>query len=151
MGIYTTIKEINFMKNQSETSPAVFPVSPYLIVRNVAEAVHFYEKAFQFQLSEINPGDDGIPLHAEMTYQGQLMMCGKEGAYGSPLKAPLTSGVESPITLCVYCEDVDKFYTMSLAHGAKSVSAPEDMFWGHRMCQLQDLDGYTWCFMTPTS
>lgn len=139
------------MKNKSEASPIAFPVSPYLTVRNVMEAAHFYEKAFQFHLSEMKPGDDGIALHAEMTYQGQLIMCGKEGAYGSPLKAPITSGVESPISLCVYCDDVDKFYKESLAQGAKSISAPENMFWEHRMCRLQDLDGYVWCFMTPTA
>jgi PhnB protein len=139
------------MNTQTEASPATPAVSPYLTVRNVMEAVQFYEKAFRFKVSEVKSGEDEIGLHAEMSYKGPLIMCGNEGAYGSPLKAPATSGVESPMTLCLYCDDVDEFYKTSLSQGAKSISAPEDMFWGYRMCRLQDPDGYTWCFMTPTA
>jgi uncharacterized glyoxalase superfamily protein PhnB len=135
-------KKEKIMKNQTE-------ISPYLTVRNVTEAVQFYEKAFRFKVSEIKSDEDEIGLHAEMSYKGQLIMCGKEGAYGSSLKAPATSGVESPITLCLYCDDVDTFYRNALAQGAKSISAPENMFWGYRICRLQDPDAYTWCFMTP--
>ena len=139
------------MKTQSETSHKTFSLSPYLTVRNVDEAVQFYEKAFQFKISEVKSDDDNTALHAEMTYKDQLIMCGKEGAYGSSIQAPATSSMESPITLCLYCDDVDEFYKKSLNHGAKSLSAPEDMFWGYRMCRLQDPDAYTWCFMTPTA
>jgi len=135
------------MTQSSQTSS----VSPYLTVTDVDKAADFYQKSFQFTLSEIKPGEDGKGIHAEMAYKGQLLMFGKEGAYGSPLKSPHTSGVESPITLCLYCDNVDEFYKAAMAHGAKSVGEPEDMFWGYRMCRLQDLDHYTWCFLTPVS
>ena len=125
-------------------------VSPYLTVTNVDRAATFYQKAFQFTLSEMKSGEDETGMHAEMKYKDQLIMIGKEGAYGSPLKSPCTSGVESPITLCVYCENVDAFYKAAITQGAKSISEPEDMFWGDRMCRLQDPDHYTWCFLTPT-
>lgn len=124
-------------------------VSPYITVKNVDTAAKFYQTAFQFTLSELKQGEDGSGIHAELNYKDQLIMIGKEGAYGSPLKSPLTNGISSPITLCVYCEDVDKFYNEALEHGAQSISAPENMFWGYRMCRLGDLDGYVWCFMTP--
>lgn len=137
------------MTTKPQNSHPMSWVSPYLTVTNVDAAVDFYKKAFQFMVSEVKPGEDGVSLHAEMQYKDQLIMVGKEGAYGSPLKAPRTSGVESPITLCVYCDDVDQFYKAALSNGAKSISAPEDMFWGDRMCKLQDPDNYTWCFLTP--
>jgi|ERR1700722_7417601 len=126
-------------------------VSPYLTVRDVDAAVKFYQKAFQFIPTQITPGKDGTSEHAEMEYKNHLIMAGKEGAWESLLKSPRTSGVDSPITLCVYCDDVDQFYTAALSNGAKSISAPEDMFWGDRMCRLQDPDNYTWCFLTPVA
>ena len=124
-------------------------VSPYITVKDVDAAAKFYQTAFQFILSEHKPGEDGVAVHAELNYKDQLIMIGKEGAYESPLKSPITSGIDSPITLCIYCEDVDTFYKKALNGGAKSISSPEDVFWGFRMCRLQDLDNYTWCFMTP--
>src|SRR5947208_3037975 len=111
-------------------------VSPYLTVIDVDKAADFYQKAFQFTLSEVKSDDDGKGMHAEMDYNGQLIMAGKQGAFGSSLKSPRTSGVESPITLCLYCDNVDEFYKSAVANGAKSISAPEDMPWGHRMCRL---------------
>lgn len=139
------------MSTQSQHSSNTAWVAPYLTVIDVETATEFYTKAFQFRVSEIKPGEDGKGIHAEMTYKDYLIMCGKEGAYGSPLKSPKTSGVESPITLCVSCDDVDDFYQKALTHGAKSISAPEDMFYGYRMCRLQDMDNYVWCFMRPTA
>ena len=34
------------------------------------------------------------------------------------------------------------------ASGAKLISEPEDMFWGDRMAQMEDLEGYLWVFAT---
>jgi uncharacterized glyoxalase superfamily protein PhnB len=83
-----------------------------------------------------------------MKYKDQLLMCGKQGCYGSTTKSPLTSGVECPITLYLYCEDVDKFYKEALSKGALSLAEPENMFWGDRMCRLKDPENYIWSFAT---
>ncbi len=123
-------------------------VSPYITVHDVESAASFYEKAFQFQKLEMVPGEDGNIWHGEMRYKDQMIMLGKAGAYGGKTQAPKTSGVESPMNLYLYCEDVDKFYTKAVAAGAKSLVAPDNMFWGDRMCKMQDPDGYTWCFAT---
>ena len=135
------------MTTPSQHAPTEAWVSPYITVVDVDAAVGFYKNAFQFTVSEVKSGEDGRSLHAEMSHNNQMIMCGKENAYGSSLKSPQTTGIESPITLCVSCEDVDDFYQKALSHGAKSISVPEDMFYGYRMCRLQDLDNYTWCFM----
>ncbi|MBY0500600.1 MAG: VOC family protein [Alphaproteobacteria bacterium] len=139
------------MSKPSQHSSNETWISPYLTVIDVDAAVDFYTRAFQFENSEIKPGDDGKGIHAEMIYGGHLIMCGRESAYGSLLKSPKTSGVDSPITLCISCDDVDAFYQKALAQGAKSISAPEDMFYGYRMCRLQDIDNYVWCFMKPAA
>src|SRR5882762_7224083 len=107
-------------------------VSPYITVKDADAAVNFYQKAFHFELKEKAPGEDGTTWHAEMKYKDQLLMFGKQGAYDKECasKTPTDSGVASPINLYIYCEDVNKFYQHAVAAGAKSLAAPEDMFWG---------------------
>lgn len=123
-------------------------VSPYIIVADVDKAAEFYKNAFGMKVHEIMPGEDGISVHGELHYKNHLLMIGKQGAYGGKSLSPKTSGVESPMNLYIYCEDVDAFYKHALAHGAVSSTAPEDTFWGDRMCRIKDPDNYVWCFAT---
>jgi uncharacterized glyoxalase superfamily protein PhnB len=133
--------------------PAGFPwLSPYVTVKDVQAAAEFYKKAFGFGIKDIAEGPDGIPGHAELTYQDQVIMIGREGDWGEKgkISSPKTSGTASPINIYIYTENVDAFYKKALAAGAKSLGEPTDMFWGDRMCNLEDLDGYNWCFATHT-
>lgn len=123
-------------------------VSPYITVKDAQAALDFYQKAFGFQKKDAIKGDDGSIWHAEMRYKNQLLMLGKEGAYDKAALSPQTSKVESPISLYLYCENVDQFYWSAIAGGAKSLMAPQDMFWGDRMCKLECPDGYVWTFAT---
>lgn len=125
-------------------------VSPYITVENIDTAIPFYQKAFGFEKLDAVPGEDGSTWHAELRYKNQLLMLGKAGAY-KPGQSPKMSGVESPMNLYLYCEDVDSFYQNAIASGAESLEAPSDMFWGDRMCRLKDKDGYVWCFATYKS
>lgn len=136
------------MNNHPSKQPGYAWASPYLIVSDVAKAQAFYKKAFQLETGEPIVGDDGVPNHAELRYHDSTMMIGKEGNYGSTIKTPKSSGIESPIILYLYCDNVDEFYKHAVAAGAKSLLEPADMFWGDRMCALQDPDGYTWNFAT---
>ena len=56
----------------------------------------------------------------------------------------------SPVSLFVYCEDVDALCKQAQAAGATVAMPPADMFWGDRMCSLIDPDGHTWNFSTHT-
>lgn len=125
-------------------------ISPYLLVNDVEAAVKFYEKAFGFNKKQMMPGPEGNIVHAELTYQGQTIMLGKAGAFGENIQPPIASGMKSPISLYVYCDEVDKFYDTAVTAGAKSLQAPDDTFWGDRMCCLQDSEGYIWHFATHT-
>ena len=123
--------------------PANFPwVSPYIMVSHLESAINFYHNAFGFEFKE------HTPEHAEMRYKDQILMFGQEGSYGSKSKSPKSSETESPVNLYIYVENVDEFYKNALESGAKSIGAPEDMFWGDRMCRLQCPEGYTWAFAT---
>ncbi len=126
-------------------------VSPYLTVQDADIAIEFYAKAFNFTIIEKTAGDDGSTWHGELQYKDQLIMLGKAGAYGGTSKPPVMTGVESPISQYIYTEDVDAFHNNAVTAGAKSLGEPENMFWGDRMCRLQDPDGYIWCFATKVA
>jgi uncharacterized glyoxalase superfamily protein PhnB len=123
-------------------------ITPYLTVKDVDAAKAFYETAFGFIATDENVGEDGTLQHLEMTYRNQLIMFGKQGAWGSTTLTPNSSGTACPINLYLYCDNVDDFYRHALKCGAQTIVEPQDTFWGDRMCQIKDLDGFAWCFAT---
>lgn len=127
------------------------PVTPYITVKNIDGVLTFYQKAFNFVLKEKVPDSENNTLtaHAEMLYQDQVLMFGREGAYSGLTKAPISLGLDyPPIALYVYCDDVDAIYAQAIKAGAQSITAPEDMFWGDRTCRLKCPEGYIWAFAT---
>lgn len=121
---------------------------PYIIVDDMDEAISFYEKVFGFKLSDKPIEENGETVHAELTYLDIQIMLGKQGAWGSGKMTPKATSVECPIGLFIYVEDVETFFAHAKEHGAEVLDAPEDMFWGDRMCRLRDPFGYDWSFAT---
>jgi uncharacterized glyoxalase superfamily protein PhnB len=137
--------------SQSSGRPSTMPwLSPYLVVRDPARALEFYQKAFGFAQRSAHTGPDGKIQHAEMTYEDAVLMFGPEAECQGqpPTKAPATTGTPSPVGLYIYCPDVDALHARAVAAGAQSAQAPIDMFWGDRMCSLIDPDGHKWSFAT---
>jgi uncharacterized glyoxalase superfamily protein PhnB len=126
--------------------PQTPTLTPYLTVQDAAKTIAFYETAFGFSLM-FKHEEAGRPVHVQMAYQGeQVVMFAPEGAFGSTAKAPTSSGVEMPFNFYVYVPDVDPIYRRAVAAGCKSIMPPDNMFWGERFCQVEDLDGYRWGF-----
>jgi len=124
-------------------------LSPYLIVQDPESTIEFYRKAFGFEfLADPIKNEDGTIGHAELKYQDAVIMLGKQGAFGGTTKSPANSGVESPVGLYVYVNDVDAFTAKAKKAGAKVTAEPEDQFWGDRMSKIVDPEGYTWTFAT---
>lgn len=119
-------------------------LSPYLTVRDAKASLQFYEKAFGFKKKNSMADADGVIKHAEMTWKDAVIMFGAEGAN----KAPATGGNPCPMSLYVYCDDVDALFQRAAAAGATVSFSPKDMFYGDRMCGFQDPDGYIWNFAT---
>lgn len=140
-------------KQTTTYKPANLPgLIPYLTVCNAEKAVAFYQKAFGFQVhDQLVRDDQGNVTHAEMTFNDIMVMFTSEGAYGSPNKAPITTGAPASISLYVYCHDVDELYKQAMDNGAKSLMEPNDAFWGDRVCQVADPDGFHWMFAKSCS
>ena len=124
-------------------------VMPYIIVKDVDKALDFYEKAFGFEVKNKSPGEDGTTWHAEVNYRDHVLMFGKESGWGGKVKTPASTGVDSPINMYLYCEDVDAMCERARKAGGNITTEPEDMFWGDRMCCIKDQDGLSWSFATP--
>ena len=56
----------------------------------------------------------------------------------------------SPVSIHLYVEDVDAFFTRALAAGAKERKPVMDQFYGDRSGQLEDLFGHLWWVATHT-
>lgn len=125
--------------------PAGVPwLTPYLTVRDAHAAIDFFRAAFGFAVRD-SVEDDGAVMHVEMTYHDQLIvMFAPEGAFGSTARTPKSSDAVAPQSFYLYVDDVDAVYARALVAGAKSLSEPQDQFWGDRFAQVEDLDGYRW-------
>lgn len=125
--------------------PAGVPwLTPYLTVRDARAAIAFFETAFGFAVRD-SMEDDGAVMHVEMTYHDQLIvMFAPEGAFGSTARTPKSSNAIAPQSFYLYVDNVDAVYARALDAGAKSLSEPQDQFWGDRFAQVEDLDGYRW-------
>lgn len=132
------------------TKPDHMPwLSPYLMCIDVDKALDFYQKAFKFETtSEIIPGEDGTTCHAAMRFRDQIIMLGKTGIYSNVPSPSADGGTKCPISLYIYVDDVDNFFKNAKANGAAVIDEPSDAFWGDRICQLKDPDGYIWSFAT---
>jgi uncharacterized glyoxalase superfamily protein PhnB len=125
-------------------------VTPYLTVRDAAQAIEFYKDAFGFTLRDASKAEGEAITHVEMTgHDGDvLIMFGPEGAYGSKVKAPATGGFVSPVSLYVYCDDVDALFARATAAGATVGLPVQDSHYGDHFCKLIDPDGHVWIFAT---
>jgi PhnB protein len=120
-----------------------YTITPYLVVRSVADALAFYQKAFgaieRFRLS----GPDGKSvMHAELQIGDSIFFLGAESPT-SECKSPLTLNGSS-IMLYLYVEDVDAVFNQAVAAGAKVMMPVQDMFWGDRTGIFADPFGHRW-------
>lgn len=138
-------KEISMDHENKKNIPTMIP---YLTVCNAKESISFYEKAFGFGwLNAAEADENGDIQHAEMSYKDILIMFAPEGAWGDlTTKAPITTGTRSPMSLYLYCDDLEALYQQAIKAGAKSIKEPFDAFWGDRVFQVSDTNGYEWMF-----
>ncbi|AOK28725.1 MULTISPECIES: VOC family protein [Burkholderia] len=129
----------------TDPRPADVPwLTPYLTVRDARASIQFFSAAFGFKQRELID-EDGAIMHVEMSYHGQLIvMFAPQGAFGSTARTPRSAGATAPQSFYLYVDDVDETYRRALDAGAKSLSEPQDQFWGDRFAQIEDLDGYRW-------
>jgi PhnB protein len=115
-------------------------VSPYLLVADAACLIDFMQKAFDATVVERHQRGDGSVGHAEVKIGDSIVMMGGVQGEWKPMKA----------SLYVYVADVDATYARALEHGATSVMAPSQQFYGDKMGGITDPAGNLWWIATRT-
>ena len=122
-------------------------VTPYLTVRDGAQVIEFYKRAFGAKEIMRMPGPDGKSImHAEVQIGDSIVMLSAEQP-GMGCRAP--SSVGGPTSyLYIYVPDVDAAFKQAVGAGAKVLMPLADMFWGDRYGQVEDPSGHRWGLAT---
>jgi PhnB protein len=121
-------------------------ITAMLIVGDVEKAYEFCQKAFGFVGRGVMPGPDGKPMHAELKLRDSVLMLGPECPERQGYSAKTLGN--TPSTLYLLVEDVDKVAKQAASAGATLLQPPTDMFWGDRTAMLVDSDGNKWMLAT---
>ena len=116
--------------------------TPYLIIKDAADAIEFYKRAFgAIELFRF-PAPEGKIGHAEIKIGDSPIMLADEYP-DMGYKSPKALG-GSPVSLMIYVEDVDTVFNQALAAGASVKEALTDKFYGDRTGTLVDPFGHIW-------
>jgi PhnB protein len=121
-------------------------LAAYLVVKNAAEAIEFYKKAFGAEEKFRLNGPQGSVVHCCLQIGDSPLMlndeCPQMGAF-----SPQHLG-GSPVTIHLSVADADATVARATAAGAKVVMPVAEMFWGARYGVLQDPFGHSWSVAT---
>jgi PhnB protein len=135
------------MSGSVKPIPDGYPIlNPYLIVKDAAAAIAFYERVFAARLRMRLNGPGGKVGHAEMAIgPGLVMLADEHPEMGA--RSPVTLG-GSPVILHVYVENVDEVVQRAEQAGAKVIRPVENAFYGDRTGMIADPFGHVWSIAT---
>jgi len=121
--------------------------TPHLVVKNAAQAIEFYKKAFGAKEKMRMQTPDGKIGHAEMQIGDSVIFLADESPNMGMTKSPQTlGGCTGGVML--YVEDVDTTFKQAVDAGGKTFMPVADMFWGDRYGSLVDPFGHNWSIAT---
>ena len=123
-------------------------VTPYLIVRDAAQAIDYYKKVFGATETMRMPGPDGKIGHAELKIGNSPIMLADEYPSMGPGHTSATTVGGSPVSLYVYLPNVDEVVKRATTEGAKLLKPVQDQFYGDRTGFIQDPFGHLWGIAT---
>ena len=119
-------------------SPTVYPCLKYA---DAPAAIAWLETAFGFAPKMVVPGESDTVMHAELTKDNGMLMCGSAGK-----PDPANPWSDAPFGIYVRVDDVDAHYARAKAAGAEIVIEPKDKPYGSRDYSVRDLEGRLWSF-----
>jgi PhnB protein len=127
-------------------------IVPHLVVRDAAEALAFYESAFDAVVLYRSPAPSGRGEHIHIKVWDSLVQLSteepaqrRELVQGALLASPETLG-GSTCVFQVVVPDVDAAFKKAVDHGAVPALPPTDMFWGDRYGWVHDPFAHVWAF-----
>ncbi len=121
-------------------------VTPYLIVKDPAAALEFYQKAFGAVEHVRMPDQKGGIMHAEFQVGDSRLMMAGEYPDMKALSPQSLGG--TPVSFCLYVENADAAFQQAVAAGATVRRPVQDQFYGDRSGTVEDPFGHTWTIAT---
>jgi PhnB protein len=120
--------------------------TPYLILKDAAQAIDFYKRAFGATELMRMPGPGGKIGHAEIKIgDSPIMLADEFPDMGH--KGPRALG-GSPVTIMLYVNDSDATVAQAVSAGAKVTKPLQDQFYGDRSGTIEDPFGHVWHIST---
>lgn len=118
---------------------------PVLRFRDAHGAIDFLERAFGFEPKAVHEGDDGSVVHAELGFDGDVVMLGsaRESEWSRHAPPPGSGAV-----YVVVRNDIDAHHDRAKAAGAEIVYGVRDQDYGSRDYSARDPEGNLWSFGT---
>jgi PhnB protein len=121
-------------------------ITPFLVVKNCADALEFYKKAFDAEERYRMNMPDGKVGHAELKIGDSVLMLADEFPEMKSLSPKSIGG--SPVSMYVYVQDVDTMFNNAVTAGGIVLDGVKDQFWGDRYGRLEDPYGHLWSIAT---
>jgi PhnB protein len=121
-------------------------ITPVLTVRQAAQAVAFYQRAFGAEEVHRNTYPDGR-IVAELTIDGARFRVADEAPEASNLSPQALNGTTVRVNLLV--ADPDQFCERAIANGAVEIAPVADQSYGLRQGRLADPFGHHWLVGRP--
>lgn len=134
----------------SGSVPEFGVIVPHLVVRDTAEALSFYERAFGATVLYRSPSPNGDGEHLHLRLWESLVQVSSEEprqqqrrVEGALLAAPESLG-GSTCVFQIAVPDVDAAYKRAVDEGGSPALPPTTMFWGDRYGWVRDPFGHVW-------
>ena len=121
-------------------------ITPYLAVKDAAEAIDYYKQAFGAKERVRMDAPDGKIGHAELEIGDSLVMLSDPFPQSSTTPPKELGGTTSSIFM--YVEDVDAVVKRAIDAGATITMEVADQFWGDRFGSVTDPFGHVWSIAT---
>lgn len=122
-------------------------VTPYMIIKDAAEAITFYKKAFgATELMRITDAN-GKVRHAEIKIGDSPIMIVDEFPEYPIMQSPKSLG-GATMHIFLYVDDVDALFAQGIDAGAKELEPVENHVEGDRRGGVMDPFGHIWWIAT---
>ena len=117
-----------------------------LAYEDAPAAIEWLTTVFGYREVEVHAAEDGKIMHAELEYDGNVIMLGSTGV-GLDIRSPRQLGHATHCTYVVV-DDPDAHYRRAKHAGAEIVRELNDTDYGSREYVCRDLEGNLWGFGT---
>jgi PhnB protein len=121
-------------------------VIPYLAIDGAGDALDFYTKVLGATERMRMTTPDGKVGHAELEIGDSVVMLADANPDWGNVDPKKVGG--TPVTVCLYVEDVDAIHKAAIGAGAKELQPVADQFYGDRTSGFEDPWGHKWNVMT---